>query len=1096
MLANDIVLNDVELTYDASGNLTVDTDTLHQWTPINGFRGVFNGNNFSVSGVYVNITSSAGLFANCRGDVSNLTVTNSYIKGGSQVGGICGSFNETGKDMVNCYFDGAVVGTSSVGGLIGSNHTTNISNCGNYGDVWGSGNYVAGIVGSFYAYGIDNCFNEGNIYSTGNYVAGIAGKTDIYGIGGCINKGNVTGIDYVAGICSYVSDANISGGNFGNITGRNYVGGLVGYNARDTYDSQVSGYNIGAVSGTDCVGGVIGYATCCNISNAYSVGNVRGNTKVGAIAGYSDTVWGRGTATNCYYYKDGTTNAGLTGFGNAPDAEGVVRSKKAGYFPILSDANANPSYSNLGYKNGETDDPIEDGSAEVQPPAAETVWDGTTLQPSVMVSIDGIYYYKIYTGKELAYIAQTGGDWLTYNYMLANDIVLNDVELTYDASGNLTVDATTLNQWKPINGFSGVFNGGDFSISGVYVNTDSSAGFFTNFSGDLYHLSIINSFIKGKSNVGGMFSSVSKVGGEIEYAYFDGAVVGNSYVGGLIGSANCTYAKKCGNYGDVWGTGSYVAGFSGDFSSYGIYDCFNNGNVYSTGDYVSGITGSISNYTISNCINRGNITGKNYVSGIVSNTRYSHVSSCGNLGNITGEKYVGGICAYNGENLYTTSIGNSYNSGTITGSDHVGGVIGYLSSVSLSKCYNIGNVIGTTNVGAVAGYSDSIWGRGTVSNCCYLKNQITNAGLNGFGNADDVVGIVEAKESDFFCINSDRTLNMNGHKIVTDKAVAPTCTSTGKTEGKHCSVCGTIITEQKTVSATGHTYKTTKTLATTSKDGKTVTTCTVCSYVSKTITYYKASSIKLSATAYTYNGKAQKPTVTVKNSKGTTLKNGTDYTLTYSSGCKNPGKYAVKITFKGDYSGRKTLYFTILPGVTSKTATSTNSSAIKIAWKAVPGATGYRVYYYNPSTKKYTALKTTTGTSYTVTKLKSGTSYKFAVKAYTIVNGKVYWSSGYKTITATTNPGTPTLKVTAGTKKAALSWNKQTGATGYVVYMATSKNGKYTKIATLKGNTKVSFTKTGLTKGKTYYFKVAAYTVANGKTLYSSFSSVKAVKIK
>ena len=182
--------------------------------------------------------------------------------------------------------------------------------------------------------------------------------------------------------------------------------------------------------------------------------------------------------------------------------------------------------------------------------------------------------------------------------------------------------------------------------------------------------------------------------------------------------------------------------------------------------------------------------------------------------------------------------------------------------------------------------------------------------------------------------------------------------------------------------------------------------------------------------------------------------------------------------------------------MTSKIATATNSSVIKIAWKAVPGATGYRVYQYDAKTKKYVTLKTTTGTSYTVTKLKSGTNYKFAVKAYSTVNGKVYWASGYKTITATTNPGTPTLKVTAGTKKAALSWNKQTGATGYVVYMATSQNGKYSKIATLKGNSKVSYTKTGLTKGKTYYFKVAAYTVANGKTLYSGYSSVKAVKIK
>ncbi|MGN0486568.1 MAG: hypothetical protein ACI4GB_04975, partial [Acutalibacteraceae bacterium] len=76
------------------------------------------------------------------------------------------------------------------------------------------------------------------------------------------------------------------------------------------------------------------------------------------------------------------------------------------------------------------------------------------------------------------------------------------------------------------------------------------------------------------------------------------------------------------------------------------------------------------------------------------------------------------------------------------------------------------------------------------------------------------------------------------------------------------------------------------------------------------------------------------------------------------------------------------------------------------------------------------------------------------------------------------------------------SWNKQTGATGYVVYMATSKDGKYTKIATLKGNAKVSYTKTGLTKGKTYYFKVAAYKTVSEKNIYSSFSPVQYAKIK
>lgn len=115
---------------------------------------------------------------------------------------------------------------------------------------------------------------------------------------------------------------------------------------------------------------------------------------------------------------------------------------------------------------------------------------------------------------------------------------------------------------------------------------------------------------------------------------------------------------------------------------------------------------------------------------------------------------------------------------------------------------------------------------------------------------------------------------------------------------------------------------------------------------------------------------------------------------------------------------------------------------------------------------------------------------------YSTVNGTVYWASGYKTITATTNPGTPTLSVTAGAKKATLKWTKRAEATGYVVYMATSQNGKYTKIATIKNNGTVSMTKTGLTTGKTYYFKVATYKTVSSSVIYSGWSAVKAVKVK
>ena len=62
--------------------------------------------------------------------------------------------------------------------------------------------------------------------------------------------------------------------------------------------------------------------------------------------------------------------------------------------------------------------------------------------------------------------------------------------------------------------------------------------------------------------------------------------------------------------------------------------------------------------------------------------------------------------------------------------------------------------------------------------------------------------------------------------------------------------------------------------------------------------------------------------------------------------------------------------------------------------------------------------------------------------------------------------------------------------------MATSKNGTYKKVAAVKGSAKVSYTKTGLTKGKTYYFKVAAYTSVDGQTISGGYSAVKSVKIK
>ena len=68
-----------------------------------------------------------------------------------------------------------------------------------------------------------------------------------------------------------------------------------------------------------------------------------------------------------------------------------------------------------------------------------------------------------------------------------------------------------------------------------------------------------------------------------------------------------------------------------------------------------------------------------------------------------------------------------------------------------------------------------------------------------------------------------------------------------------------------------------------------------CGTTTKTVKIAKVSKIKLSKTKYTYNGKKQTPSVTVKDSKGKELKVNTDYKVKLPSGRKNVGTYEVKI---------------------------------------------------------------------------------------------------------------------------------------------------------------------------------------------------------
>ena len=73
--------------------------------------------------------------------------------------------------------------------------------------------------------------------------------------------------------------------------------------------------------------------------------------------------------------------------------------------------------------------------------------------------------------------------------------------------------------------------------------------------------------------------------------------------------------------------------------------------------------------------------------------------------------------------------------------------------------------------------------------------------------------------------------------------------------------------------------------------------------------------------------------------------------------------------------------------------------------------------------------------------------------------------------------------------KIKITWNAVSGASGYEVYRATSKTGKYTKVYTAAAG-KTSYINSGLTCGKTYYYKLRAYQVKSGKKTYSKYSEI------
>ena len=330
-------------------------------------------------------------------------------------------------------------------------------------------------------------------------------------------------------------------------------------------------------------------------------------------------------------------------------------------------------------------------------------------------------------------------------------------------------------------------------------------------------------------------------------------------------------------------------------------------------------------------------------------------------------------------------------------------------------------------------------------------------------------------------------LPAKGHTAVTDKGYPATCTTAGKTDGSHCSVCNTVIKVQTVINATGHKSSgwITDKAASIGVKGSKHKECTVCKKVLETaeipalsrISISRAS-VTLSTSTYAYDGKAKKPGVTVKLN-GKTLKNGTDYTVSYSNNTK-VGTAKVTITGKGNYTGSVSKTYSIKNNFKKATVSGISTKAF----------TGKNIT--QSITVKYNGKTLKNGTDYTV----SYSNNKKIGTATVKIAGKGSYT-GTITKTFKINPAKQEIqKLTAKSKAFFVDWAQKGSATGYEIQYATNSKFTSAKKVTITNNKTDKTTISKLSGKKKYYVRVRSYTTVKGTKYYGAWSASKSVTTK
>ncbi len=551
--AGDTAYNNKHYILTADINLGVAPyNTGIGWIPIGDtighqFKGTFDGNEHTISNLYINDTARdyAGLFGYVNGgNIKNVGIVDADITGRDEVGGLVGDC--FGCSMANCYITGLVRGDFDIGGIAGSFTSGSIKNCYSVVEVSAASYRAGGIAGTFHGSSMSYCYTIGAV-SGNSHVGGIVG-VPMFGAS---------------------------------------VTNCLALNAWVKQKNSDASYICGRIRGSSSAGYV-------NFDNNYAFDSMRNNA--------GNTIWNNkgldildGEDISKEFINTDSTLGGL--FADA-SVWTTAKGKLPGLFGRAVDmpAHLQISHPALGGGTGDSLTPYLIFDSLQLKALADYVnagnGDSTTGK-----------YYQLMNDIDLG--AYAGGEgWKPIGYVIEDENVICPFYGNFEGNGYVVKNMTVNRPAEEYVGLFGVLWDAtvqNLAVEDCHVEGYGSVGALAGVS---FNSTVTNSYstgnINGDNSVGGLVG-INSMGSILANSYSTVIVNGNRSVGGLTGLILVSTIINCYATGDVSGDGA-IGGLVGDNQGAStIKYCYATGTV--TGNYwVGGLIAVSSTSTISNCI--------------------------------------------------------------------------------------------------------------------------------------------------------------------------------------------------------------------------------------------------------------------------------------------------------------------------------------------------------------------------------------------------------------------------------------------------------------------------------------------------------------